>query len=132
MNNTNKELQNIANNIVSKTNLQTSKKHGDIILAITIITIIISLIKQMRSCYVLSNVRRLRAENKRDWYHQKIKELSEQGGIRTESKINRQINRYLKKKDYGQYHAGLCKEILEAGKNVTPEQVELLLEEARV
>lgn len=123
MKKTNKKIEALAIDILSRQDLP-QDKFGSVIMIIMMIAILVNAIRVIQECNKNNKIDKILV------YKQHIKELSVRRGWFTKMKLRKLIRRELKPSDYKEYGWQLVNAIFDKGAQVTDEEVSTLLEAA--
>lgn len=130
--NNEEESVKICQNVAKRVLANNSGTYGNVILVITIVSVIVSLMKNLGYCYVRKPVLRMNEAQKQKFYAEKIHHMCSHGGVLVKGKIRSQLRKHLKKQQYTNCQYGLTESILEVGQNLSQEEVNALLEVSHV
>lgn len=132
MDNQQKKLENIANKVISKMpNQNQDENFGFVITTLMIISIILTLVRVIQEC----NKKQMVAYTQQEKYllfNKQTKELSIKRNWFTKMTIKKIIRKQMKKEDYKIYSYDLMSAILDAGENLTEDEVKTLVETTNV
>lgn len=127
----NDKLNKIAQKILKQANISEDTKFGSVIAILMIISIVLTIIRVLQECNKNKTVG-MTASDKNNIYAANIHEFSKKRGWFTRLRIKRIIKKAMSSEEYNKYGIKLTETILDAGENITNEEVSTLLEAANV
>jgi hypothetical protein len=128
----NKELKDIAENILKKAEIPQEENYGSIIAVLMVISIILTIIRVIQECNKSKISGLSNASDRFLLYGADIRNFSKKRGWFTKMRIKKIIRRELDADQYKKYGDRLLYAILDQGENLTDDQVITLAEAANV
>ena len=129
----NKPLQNIAEKVLSKVQLEDSEKErfGSVIIILTVISIMLTLVRVIQECNK-NKIKLFDRKQKYEYFGSQIKEITIRRSWFTKMTIKKLIRKELNTEDYKKYGAALMNAILDTGENLKEDEIKTLVEAANV
>jgi len=123
-----KKLEDIANQIVQKSDLKPTQNFGSVLIVLSVISIVLTIIRIIQECNKseLSSIKD--KKDIYDLYSKEIRDLSSKRGFWTKVRIKKLIKKELPPDLYEQYQFALTNSLIEYGQNISDEDVKTLVE----
>jgi hypothetical protein len=127
----NKQLENIAKDVLKKANIPEDQNFGSVIAILMMISIILTVIRVLQECNK-NKTSNMTSKEIGTLYGEEIRTYSKKRGWFTRLRIKRIIRQQLSKEDYNKYGIKLTEVLLDKGEVVTDDEALTLLEASNV